>query len=551
MKLYNKSLFVGLGAIVALTACNDLDTELKSENVTTTTKEEVLEQNPDMALGSVNAIATGAYQLQAITSNHYDFGLPSVMMMLDSNGQDFISANSGYNWMTSAVALTCGSYTGQETYEVWYTLYNGINTENSLLATIPADTEDETLMFYRAQGLCFRAFDYWILSQVYQQNYYGNQSLPCVPVITEENMLEAASEGWPRNTVQEVYDQILSDLNEAVELLSNTPVKAQNVISAKPKRFFNLDTAYGMLARVYLTMHDYENAQKAAENCLAVTSCQPYSIADVSKPTFINLEDSSWLLGQAVAETDAPVLSGIVNFPSFMGTFNYGYCQYGAWKWINKILYNSIPATDVRKGWWLNADFKSANLTQPYYDYMDSYGYTSNVNISSDDSNFQAILAYTQVKFAPYNYVIDTSTNASDIPYFRIEEVYYILYEAMAMNGNTGGALSGLQSFVKTYRNPSYNFSNTDASAIQDEIWMQRRIEFWGEGFVSWFDLKRLGKGIDRVGAGYPSPFVYQIPAGSEMFVIPIPQQETTTNKKLPQSDNNPNWSRPTPVADI
>lgn len=541
MKIYIKGLFLGVTATMALTACNDLDTDLYGSTVTSQTKEEVLEVNPEMAQAGVNAIASGAYQyFNAIGADyHNDFGLPSIMMMLDSSGQDFISPNIGYNWFSNDIGLYCGTYTSTQTYEIWNTMYSGIKTENAVLTSISADTDEPELMFYRAQALCFRGFYYWLLSQVYAQNYDGHENDLCVPIITEKNENEAAVNGCARSTVAEVYNQILSDLDEAIDLLKNTTVTAQSVISSKPKRFFNLDAAYGMLARVYLTMHDYANAQTAAENCLQITSCRPYSISEVNHPTFISLEDSSWLWGQAVAETDPPVLTGIVNFPSMMGTFNYGYAQAGAWKWCNRILYNYIPSTDVRKGWWLDASFQSPNLTEAHYAYMDNYGYTT------DPNSGNGIMQYTQCKFAPYNYQIDTETNASDIPYFRIEEVYYILYEAMAMNGNPGGALSGLQNFVKTYRNPSYSFASTSPEDIQNEIWMQRRVEFWGEGFVAWFDLKRLNKGIDRVGAGYPADWVYQIAAGAQSFVLPIPQSETNTNKLIPESMNNPQWPAP------
>lgn len=544
MKIYNK-IFIGMAAGLTLTACSDLDVNILTDAVTPTQKEEVLELNPDMAQASVNAIATGSYQYMTILDGHCDFGVPSIMMMLDSNGQDFISANIGYNWFRPSVALSCGTYTSDETYEIWYTCYNQINAINSVLQTIPADTEDETLMFYRAQALCFRGFNYWLLSQVYQQTYYGYEDKPCVPIITDENQEEAAANGAPRASVKEVYEQILSDLNTAIDLLSNTPVTAQSVMSVKPKRFFNLDAAYGMLSRVCLTMHDYNGALEAAQNCIKVTKCRPYTIAEVNHPTFINLDDASWLWGQAVALTDGPVLSGIVNFPSMMGTFSYGYAQYGAWRWINKKLYDYIPNSDVRKGWWLSADYKSANLDEAYYAYMDDFGFVTDPNATGT-----AIQAYTQVKYAPYNYEIDVTDNASDIPYMRIEEIYYIMYEAMAMTGNTGGAASGLNEFVKTYRNPSYNFTGTSAEDIQNEIWMQRRVEFWGEGFVAWFDLKRLAKGLDRVGAGYPTTYVYKLDAGSQEFVLPIPQQETQTNKQIPQSANNPQWNRPDPVTE-
>lgn len=545
MKLNKYIIAAFLGAALGLTSCNDFDTDIFSNQVNTEQKDDVLHTNPAMEQAGVNAIVSGAYQPLTIYDQHFDFGLPSIMMMLDSNGQDFISSTSGYNWFAPSVELSCGITTSYETNEVWYTCYNAIATCNNVLSTFPEDTEDEYELYYRAQGHAFRAFYYWLLSQVYQQNYYGNETKPCVPVITEANAAEAAMNGIARNTVQEVYDQILTDLNKAIEILGSVRVKASDLVDTKPKRFFNLDTAYGMLARVSLTMHDYEGALEAASNCLETTNCQPYSIAEVSQPSFISLEDSSWLLGQPVATTDAAVTTGIINFPSMMGTFTYGYAEYGAWRWCNKNLYDWIPVTDVRKGWFLDKDGNSPNINDAMADYISGKGVSD-----SPDLGGSKIRAYTQVKYAPYGNQLLNSTNASDIPYFRIEEVYYIYFEALAMTGNTGAAVTELTNFVQKYRNPSYRCKAKTAEEIQDEIWMQRRVEFWGEGLVAWFDLKRLGKPIDRIGATYPSDWVYYVEPGTEYFVLPIPQQETQTNKLLTAGDNNPQWSAPSPVAE-
>src|SRR5690625_7410355 len=90
-------------------------------------------------------------------------------------------------------------------------MYAIINMANNVIDPIPADTDDPTGQFYLAQGLAGRAFSYWVLVQLYQFNYVGNESKPAVPIITNENSNEAALEGAPRATVQEVYDLILSD----------------------------------------------------------------------------------------------------------------------------------------------------------------------------------------------------------------------------------------------------------------------------------------------------------------------------------------------------
>src|SRR5690625_6545889 len=104
-------------------------------------------------------------------------------------------------------------------------MYAIINMANNVIDPIPADTDDPTGQFYLAQGLAGRAFSYWVLVQLYQFNYVGNESKPAVPIITNENSNEAALEGDPRDTVQEVDELILSDLDEEVALL--TPAHAE------------------------------------------------------------------------------------------------------------------------------------------------------------------------------------------------------------------------------------------------------------------------------------------------------------------------------------
>jgi hypothetical protein len=232
--------------------------------------------------------------------------------------------------------------------------------------------------------------------------------------------------------------------------------------------------------------------------------------------------DNAWMWGIVVAETDRIVTSGIVNWPSHMGTLNYGYCNYSGGHQISKSLYNSIPSTDVRKGWWLDENKYSANLNEEQAEFMDYIGYS----------------AYTSVKFAPYNDEVYNDVNANDIPLMRVEEMYLIKAEGEAMSGADGK--STLVNFMTTYRDPAYTCSASSANELQDEIWKQRRVEFWGEG-LAWFDIMRLKKDIDRRGAGYPSSaMVYYIPYESKIMLWRIPQSEIEANKQLSDSNNNP-----------
>ena len=127
--------------------------------------------------------------------------------------------------------------------------------------------------------------------------------------------------------------------------------------------------------------------------------------------------------------------------------------------------------------------------------------------------------------------------------------MYLILAEAQAMGGNPATGAATLQNFVNTYRDPSYVCNASSAAAVQDEVWMQRRVELWGEG-LSYFDLMRLNKGIDRRGAGFPAAYVFNIPAGDGTLIYRIPQSEEQANPLISAEDNNPVCSIPTPVAD-
>lgn len=557
MKKINIYLLIGLAATLS-TSCADLDTEYLGGAVSTTQKESTLEYNPSMGTASVTGMFTDFAGIFKISSNaHIDFGYPSVMIGLDSQGMDYTSKNSGYNWYSSYNGYSNRSTTGWPDNMMWMYNYAQINICNTILPTIPADTDNNTLKFYRAQALAVRAFDYWTLIQVYQYNYDGYADAPGVCLLTDENIEEVAENGAPRATVAEIYDQILKDLNEAVSLLEGNPVTADQIISDKPKRMVSLAVAYGLRARVYLTMHKYADAANDAQRAIAAFSGRPYSIEEVSKPGFTSMSDASWMWGIANAETDDWVANGsIVNFPAMSCTFSHGYCdQGGAWRWASRKLYDMIPATDVRKGWWLDENRKSANLNAAQQAYIDSFD-KGTPNYGADAT--ANMMPYTNVKFDSYQSVLSQSINAADVPMMRVEEMYLILAEGQAMSGNTTGGLETLTNFVKTYRNPEYVTTASTAEAIQEEVWNQRRIELWGEG-LSYFDIMRLHKDIDRRGCAFPAAWVYVIKYGEKGngMLYMIPEEEVSTNKAFTGAGekddfhkNNPAITEPNPVAE-
>ncbi len=525
--IFSSALLTGLFIV----GCADMDTIPEGDIITSKQKEEVVNTDPAKAEAGVTAIFAQMSTYMSVTgSRHNDFGYPSIMLFSDTNGIDFLSQDNGYNWTGNGLDFTDRQYTSYESEIVWNTMYQMVYAANNMIAANDINTNDMTIQFYLGQALAARAFDYWVLAQLYQFNYSDHKTLPCVPIITEENASTVAVDGAKRATVDEVYAQIMSDINKAIEFIS----KAQESgLSRRDKRYIDLGVAYGIRARVNLCMGNWAAAANDAQDAIDASGATPYSLLEANKPTMYNSNDHAWMWGIIVAETDRIVTSGIVNWPSHMGSLNYGYCNYSGGHQINKVLYNSISSSDIRKGWWLDAQSKSTNLNTEQQKFIDDVEYAP----------------YTQVKFAPYNDEVYTSTNANDIPLMRVEEMYLIKAEGEAMSGGDGKTT--LEKFIQTYRDPSYVCPVSSGVDLQNEIWRQRRIELWGEG-MSWFDMMRLDKAVDRRGAGYPDvTSVLNIPAGSDILLWRIPEGEIQANPALDEQDNNPSAPKPDPVEDI
>lgn len=506
-----------------------LDTEPMGNILTTDTKADAVKVNPSRSESGVNAITAAFYQYERVRAAHSDFGYPAIMMHLESRGVDMVSEDIGYNWFGYSLTYDNIDYTYGNDREIWNTLYNQIYAANAVLETIDSATTDATQQYYLGQALAIRAFDYFNLIQIYQKTYsqVDPATAPGVPVITEKNQSDASANGCARGTVPETYNQILSDLDRAC-----TSLEASG--KARPdKRYVDASVAHAIRARVYLVMNRWADAAADAQYVIQHSGCTPKSLSEVGTPSFNSLSESDWLWGIKTSETDDVVASGLVNWPSHMGSLCYGYATAGAWRRINMKLYNSIPTTDKRKTWFCDGNATSAGLTTAQQAYITDQGAP----------------AYVQVKFAPYNNTVGTSTNANDIPLMRIEEMYYILAEAQAMAGNVDQGRQTLVNFVRTYRNPAYTCTATTAAGVQDAVFQERRVEFWGEG-LSWFDYIRLNKDFDRRGGGFEASTCYDIKAGDNALIWRIPYNEVQYNAKISADDNNPAGTHPVAVED-
>lgn len=323
----------------------------------------------------------------------------------------------------------------------------------------------------------------------------------------------------PLATVKDVYTQIMDDLDTAIPYLENNPVDGD-------KAQINAAVAYGLRARANMLMGEYANAATDAGKALELSGATPYSIEEVSVPSFNNVANS-WIWGSIITTNNDVVQTGIINWPSHLCSmtgngYTTGIGMNVVHKRINSALWERIPETDVRKGWWVDENFYSANLDNAF-----GAGYSAPI------ANAGIFATYTNVKFGPQDNILFNTENSQDWPLMRAEEMLLIQTEALGRSAGVDAGKQVLEGFVKNYRDPAYTCTATDLDAFVDEVWFQRRVELWGEGF-SLFDVLRLKKPIIRKGANFSGNVTFEdLPAESPIFIYSIPESEREANKGI------------------
>lgn len=535
----SKIIFTALCSGLLFGACNDLDKEPMSNVVTQIMKEQIVDNDPDMVSASVNAIPEMVNAFMNTFGTHQDYGWSSMMLMMDSRGTDMPSNLGGYQWYTAALEYSDFGGLYYDNLYYWYTNYNMIRTANAVAAVIPADTEEASSKYNRAQALAYRAWGYFNLAQMYAWTYAKEPQGQCVPLVLDTNMNEAASVGCARATTEEVYNQVLTDLTDAINLLKQAEEaginrKTQAATATLEKTYFNLTAAYGLRARVNLFKCDYAACVSDCQECLRLCTAEglrPYNRDEFASPRFVNITDPSWILG-IYNDPSSTYSKSIANFDSFMSAWtDFSYASKGMFRKINAKLYSEIPGNDVRKGWWLNeAGATPAALSSAYADLI------SAAKIAWEP--------YTQIKFGANEE--DLNVHATDVPLMRVEEIYLMLAEAQGYTSPADG-LATLTNFVSTYRQPGYAEKASSFEELREEVWFQRRIELWGEGFSFW-DIMRLQKPVNRIGGGFDPTNCFNIAPTNTCLLFDIPQQEAQRNKLI----TNPSHfsTVPTPVED-
>ena len=209
-----------------------------------------------------------SWQFSGVSGNLY---YPWIHVLAD----ELCQQTGGFSWVAGGA---CGSIYGYYTWQyrvyenvegkqVWDDgadfrhLYSHINACNMILEETKAFeemTEEEDVQnVNRIKGEChfLRGCYYFLLANFYGKPYVAStaESDPAVPIKTS-NYVE--DKYYSRNSVAEVYKQIVTDLLDAEKFLKDVPKKSMWRADINAVRL--------MLSRVYLYMCLYEEAEKYA-----------------------------------------------------------------------------------------------------------------------------------------------------------------------------------------------------------------------------------------------------------------------------------------------
>ncbi|MFI3321561.1 MAG: RagB/SusD family nutrient uptake outer membrane protein [Rikenellaceae bacterium] len=414
---------------------------------------------------------------------HVTYGLRQFYLGLDFMGNDIVS-NPGQWWTyESQWNSSISSATGYQSSFYWAMHYNIINDINSKIEGVEGS---ETLIndvktTAIAELKALRSLAYFNLARVFQASYaVAGTSAPCVPIYTTGTTPETT--GNDRATVGEVYALIMSDLDYAIENISESRSDLFRV---------NKGVALAWRAIVNLEMQNWDAAASDASAAI-----EGYSLMDKNtyQTTGFNTltGNGEWMWGflfQAdQAHGYASLFSHIDCYRSQNGYKNF---------FINREFVAEFTDSDMR------------NL------FVDNYP-------EEEDSNWYK---YGSKKFQ------DNSTACGDYGLMRASELMLVRAEALIRSGQEAAGHEVLFS-LQSHRDPSAVISTNTGDALIEELLLERRKELFAETAPEYFDSKRYNRGMTRTGNHYVSHMI-EIPAGDPMWLFQIPQTEFDRNPNI------------------
>lgn len=540
----NKIYILAAGAALLMSATSCIQ-EYDPQSSTVTQKQAAEAPGSfDNFVSAITSNISGKFTFGADDHRANDFGYTCFWLIGDVMGQDMVPYGGSTNWWTSWYQSEyLGS--GYINCQYFWTFYYGEIKNCNTVIGMAGDEPTENFKHGAGIARAFRALFYIDLSQMFAQKPYGvDPQAPTVPIISDKTEVSQSTDN-PRATNEDMYKFILADLDAAETLLDDYN---------RPDRFTpDKSVVYGLKARAYLYMEDWANAEKyakLAQEGYSVMTNEQYCDRNhgFNDAEFTN----SWMLACGFKSSDPTIQVNdgdncwgtwmTCEFPPELGYYN----AYSSANIMDRHLYESIPATDARKKCYLDfaiEDMDEDEAIEALKEYSDvpEYVYATGVSLEQ----FGGLTLKFRSKDG--NHETNQVGYCQDLPMMRVEEMVLIEAEA-AGRQNEGRGIQLLTDFAKL-RDPGYVYGthneayyNTSTPAFVNEIWWQRRVEFWGEGKAT-PDIKRLQKGIIRsyAGSNHIDGYRWNVQQVPDWMNICIVQTESNYNTAI--------VNNPTPVA--
>lgn len=356
--------------------------------------------------------------------------------------------------------------------QLWSSAYNMIYMTNALLEGLADSPNVSEGVKNRLQGEArfVRAFTYF-----YLVNLYGDVPL----VLTTDYKINAQVE---RNPKEEIYAQVISDLETAVSLLpAGFTTGERTQISSY--------AATALLARAQLFVENYQEAEEQSSR-LIEEAAELKILEDLDEVFLANSEEAIWQIspqGRGFNITNTYEGSGFIIHPifSFLAQFK-----------LNPEFVASFVDEDQRLEDWVELHAGTGFYYAHKYKIQNSTG---------------EILEYSMV--------------------LRLAEQYLIRAETRARQGDFAGAVADLD--VLRERAGLELISNIKPGIGKDElldlIIEERKKELFTEWGHRWLDLKRTG----RAGEVFAGSSTWE----ETDLLYPIPESERMKNPNLTQND--------------
>jgi hypothetical protein len=329
----------------------------------------------------------------------------------------------------------------------------------------------------KAEALALRAYYYFNLVNIYGEPYNIDPDALGVPL---KLTADVETNGKARNTVKEVYDQIVNDLTTAIDLMKDETVTSGDF-------HINLPTMYILLSRVYLYMEQWQQCVDAATNAIECGG----DLTDMKV-----FDDDQVLASYGVSEV----------------TWIFGSAEYASYI-NNNVLFT--PSSDL-----MNL-FDQTNDARYKTFFKVGYGY--------DYSTYTSYSGYYVLKH-------DNTSYTSFGQCVRIAEAYLNRAEAYVHLEDASKAAVDVNA-IRRNRITGY----TDVLVVTlDDVLTERRKELCFEQ-PRWFDLRRCGE--PSITHYWPDgsnqlSTKYVLNQQDPLYVIPLPSGALEHNSELEQNSS-------------